>query len=145
MTSVVDVLRSKGDEVHVISPEASVLEAARLMNLKRIGALIVTSAERKPMGIVTERDIMVRVVAAELDPRATTVGDVMTTRLITCRRETPLDELRTLMRSERIRHVPVLEEERVCGVVSIGDLNVAEVRVMSETIRYFEQYIYGGS
>ncbi len=143
MTKVVDLLRSKGADVHTIRPEQTVLDAAREMNLRRVGALIVVSSDRTPMGIITERDILMRVVAGELSPSETAVGDVMTTRLITCTTGTPLEELRDAMRRNRIRHMPVLDEGRLCGMVSIGDLNIAEVRVMSETIKYFEQYIYG--
>jgi len=145
MAKVVDLLRSKGSDVHTIRPEQSVLESAREMNLRRVGALVVVNDGRAPMGIVTERDILTRVVAAEMPPSSTTVGDVMTTRLITCSTSTPLEELRDVMRKHRIRHVPVVEEGRLCGMVSIGDLNIAEVKVMSETIKYFEQYIYGNA
>lgn len=145
MSKVVDLLRSKGADVFTIRPTQSVLEAAREMNLRRVGALVVVNDERAPVGIVTERDILTRIVAAELPPASTTVGDVMTTRLITCSTSTPTEELRDAMRKHRIRHVPVVEDGRLCGMVSIGDLNIAEVKVMSETIRYFEQYIYGNT
>jgi CBS domain-containing protein len=114
------------------------------MNQHRIGSLVVLDDEQAPLGIITERDILTRVVAAARDPAQTPVRDVMTSRLITCSVNTPLDELRSLMRRERIRHVPVVEDKRVCAMISIGDLNTAEVKVMHETIKYFEQYIYGG-
>lgn len=145
MSKVVDLLRSKGADVYTIRPEQTVLDAAREMNLRRVGALVVTKEDRVPMGIVTERDILTRVVAGELSPASTAVGDVMTSRLISCSTSTPLEELRDAMRRNRIRHVPVIEDGRLCGMVSIGDLNVAEVKVMSETIKYFEQYIYGNA
>lgn len=143
MSSVVQVLRQKGSAVYTIGPGRTVLEAAREMNIRRIGSLVVVDESNAPLGIITERDILTRIVAAAKDPAETAVGDVMTQRVITCSTNTPLDELRSVMRRERIRHVPVVENQRVCGMVSIGDLNNAEVKVMHETIKYFEQYIYG--
>lgn len=158
MAKVIDVLRAKqagmpraggGEsdcvEVKTIEPSHTVLEAARRMNEQRIGALVVLDKDRTPIGILTERDLLTRVIAAEVSPAETAVGDVMTTRLITCTPDTPLDDLRTIMRRERIRHVPVVKDGELCGMVSIGDLNMVDVKVLSETIRYFEQYIQGSA
>ena len=143
MSTVVHLLRQKGNDVHTIAPSRTVLEAAREMNLRRIGSLVVVDERLAPLGIITERDILTRIVAAAKDPATTSVGEAMTSRVIKCSTGTPIEELRAVMRRERIRHVPVVEDQRVCGMVSIGDLNTAEVKVMHETIKYFEQYIYG--
>ncbi len=145
MSTVTDVLHQKGANVHTIRADRNVLDAARAMNDHRIGSLVAIDETGAPIGIITERDILTRVVAAERSPGATTVASVMTSRMISCTPDTPLDELRALMRKERIRHVPVVTEQRLCGMVSIGDLNMVEVKVMHETIRYFEQYIYGNA
>lgn len=139
MTSVAHILESKGRQVVTIEPGATVLAAARLMNLHRIGSLVVVEDDR-PVGIFTERDVLVRVVAAERDPAQTRIGEVMTERVLTCSPETSLDALRHTMRTERIRHVPVVENGRLRGMVSLGDLNTAEVQVLSETIQYLEAY-----
>lgn len=152
MSIVADILRHKDDEVHCIEPDASVLEAARLMNVHKIGALVVLeSADRHKhhepapvVGIITERDILTRVVAAEAEPARTSVGGVMTTPVITCSPQTTLDELRHVMRQRRIRHVPVTSELGLCGMISIGDLNHAQSHVMEETIRYLETFMYHG-
>ncbi len=127
-----------------VSPSASVFDAAQLMNEHHIGAVVVTDADGGLLGIFTERDIMTRVVAARRDPDGTPIGEVMTESVSVCDRATPVDELRALMRERHIRHVPVVEDGRVIGMVSIGDLNVAEVKVMTETISYLEQFMYKG-
>ena len=140
MHSVSELLRSKGGDVYTIASERSVLEAAREMNVHRVGSLVVLDGGRI-VGIITERDIMIRIVAAERPPAATTVEDAMTANVLVCQRSTSLDELRSTMRQRRIRHVPVVEEGQLIGMVSIGDLNAAETRVLTETIRYLEAYI----
>lgn len=153
MTTVADVLRHKGYEVATISPGASVLEAAREMNVRRIGALVVVEdgggaaseiAARTVVGIVTERDVMTRLVAAERDPRATEVRDVMTSPVVYCSRGAPVSELKDLMRHRRIRHVPVIDEGTLCGMVSIGDVNAIEAEGLMQTITVLEEYITRG-
>ena len=154
MTTVAEVLRRKGFEVVTVSPEATILEAAREMNVRRIGALVVVGdhaseqeravAARQVVGIVTERDIMTRVVAAERDPRATRVGEVMTSPIVYCSRSTPVSDLRELMRARRIRHVPVVESGVLSGLISIGDLNALEAESMMQTITVLEEYITRG-
>jgi CBS domain-containing protein len=82
------------------------------------------------------------VVAEGRRPEETRVGDVMTSDVIVCSPETPVDEIRQTMREKRIRHMPVVDPGgRVIGMISIGDLNVAEARVLTETIIYLEQYM----
>jgi CBS domain-containing protein len=140
MYSVSELLRSKGGAVHSTAPDRSVLDAARDMNQHRIGALLVIEDGRLA-GIITERDILTRVVAAEKPPAATAVRDVMTAQVLVCEPCTGLDELRSLMRQRRIRHVPVVADGRLQGMVSIGDLNTAEAQNLSQTISYLEAYI----
>lgn len=151
MSTVADVLREKGGHVYVIGPRASVLDAARHMNEHRIGALVVVDASRPDearsgpvVGIITERDLLTRVIAAGLDPAATPVDRVMSTPVVSCSRASTLDEVRTAMRERRIRHIPVAEHGRLHGMVSIGDLNAAETQVMVKTIEYLEQFMYHG-
>ena len=131
------------DVVQTIRPDHSVLDAARLMNRYHIGALAVCDPEGSLAGIVTERDILVRVVAGERDPARTLVAEIMNTTVLTCTPETRLEEARKVMREQRVRHLPVLEERRPIGMVSIGDLNFAEAETLVETIRAFEAYIAG--
>jgi CBS domain-containing protein len=144
MGTVRQLISGKTGSVATIAPEATVLEAARVMNDRRIGALVVVGEGAVPVGIVTERDVMTRVVAKVRDPAATTVSAIMTQRVITCAPETTVGELRTVMHERRIRHVPVLEGNRLVGMVSIGDLNAAEAGALVETIRVLEAYISQG-
>jgi CBS domain-containing protein len=143
MPTIADLLQGKGTAVHTIHPSERVLDAARRMNERRVGSLIVVD-EHVPdhvVGIITERDILTRVVAAEKAPATTAVADVMTGRVLTCTGATDIEEVRTVMREKRIRHLPVVNEHgRLCGMVSIGDLNQAHVRVLAETVQYLEMY-----
>jgi CBS domain-containing protein len=153
MSTAAEVLRLKGFEVVTIRPENTVLEAAREMNLRRIGALVVVDERggdgaggglRQVVGMFTERDVLMRVVAAERDPRTTRVGDVMTPHVVYCTRRTPLAELKNLMRHRRIRHIPVLDDGRLVGLISIGDLNAFETESLMQTITVLEEYITRG-
>ncbi len=142
MSTVAEILDRKGRFVATVDPQTSVLEAAREMNARRIGALVVTR-ENRVLGIFTERDILTRVVVAQLDPAKTEVAQVMTTPVACCRPDTTLAECGSLMTVKRIRHLPVVEEGRLAGIITIGDLTAREVVDHKTTIEYLHQYIYG--
>lgn len=131
-----------GLAIATVAPDDTVLDAAKLMNDERIGAVPVLDSDRRVIGMFTERDVMTRVVAAEKAPGDVIVREVMSSPVIACGPDTTLDELRHVMLTQRIRHVPVVEDGELLGIVSIGDLNVAQVAVMTETISYLEQYMY---
>lgn len=116
------------------------------MNEHRIGCVVVTPEDDagRIVGILTERDILTRLVAAERDPVRTRVRDIMTTDVRRCSPDTPTDELRAMMQRERIRHVPVCEASGLCGLVSIGDINALEAESLSATIVAMEAYITRG-
>ncbi|RMD63752.1 MAG: CBS domain-containing protein [Planctomycetota bacterium] len=130
------------DDLVVVSPDATVLEAAKVMNARRIGALPVVNAQGTLVGMFTERDVLTRVVAVEKPPQQTLVRDVMTTPVFACPPQTPLTEVRQVMREKRIRHVPIVDDGRLLGLLSIGDLNAEDARQMTQTITYLEQYMY---
>ncbi|MCH8151849.1 MAG: CBS domain-containing protein [Planctomycetes bacterium] len=130
----------KGGTIASLPPQATVLEAAQLMNDRHIGSVLVTEGNQL-VGIFTERDVMRRVVADQRDPASTTVADVMTSPVACAAPHTTLDEIRTVMRDKRIRHVPVVNGGGVLGMISLGDLNKAEHDGQVETIRYLEQYM----
>lgn len=134
---------SAGD-VLVIGPEATVLEAAKVMNARRIGALPVVAGDGALIGMFSERDVLTRVVAVEKAPSGTTVGEVMTSPVFTCAPATPLREVRAVMRERRIRHMPVVDETGLVGMLSIGDLSAEDARSMTQTISYLERYMYAG-
>ena len=142
MRTVRDVLSKKGPDVAAVCRTASVMEAARLMSDRRIGALVVTDGENV-VGVFTERDLMNRVVAVQRPADVTQVGDVMTSPCACCRPETTLAECRDVMSAKRIRHLPVVEGGRLCGMVSTGDVLAAEAKNQETTIEYLHQYIYG--
>ncbi len=107
----------------VCAPDTPVADAAILMRDQAIGDVLVKRATG-PLGIVTDRDITTRVVAAGQDPRQVTVGDVCTTQLTTVEIDTPVDAVIELMSRQAIRRIPVMDGERPVGIVSLGDLAV---------------------
>jgi len=118
---IVTVLRAKGDGVVTVPPSATVRELLDTLAQHRIGAVIVSSGAGIA-GIVSERDV-VRHLRAGPDLLDQPVARIMTTDVVTCRRETPVEELMTTMTERRIRHVPVIDDHGVIiGIVSIGDL-----------------------
>ena len=137
------LLEAKGTDVASLGQEATVPDAVELMNDRHIGSVVVMEDERI-VGIFTERDVMIRVVAARRDPTATRLSEVMTTPVACAAPRTTLNELRQVVREKRIRHVPVVEGGRLAGLISIGDLNRAEHDVQEQTIEYMAQYIFGG-
>jgi CBS domain-containing protein len=143
MATVRDVLARKGDQVFSISPEATVLEAARLMNEQKIGSLVVIDGQRVN-GIFTERDVLSRVVAEGRDSASALVRDVMTREIVCCRLETDLNEARSVFKNRRIRHMPVVDAgQQLLGLVSIGDLNAFDADSKELTIHLLHEYIYG--
>lgn len=115
------VLADKGRQIYGIAPTATVRDAVRLMNDNGVGAMLVL-IDNQPLGIFTERDVLRRVVDAGKDPRSTRVGEVMTTELITVEPSTTVEEAMALMTKHRCRHLPVMQDGRISGVISIGDL-----------------------
>ncbi len=141
MATVSEILGKKGGTVSTVPPETSVLQATRLMNEKRIGSLLVTVADGRVVGMFTERDVLTRVVAAGRDPVVTTVGEVMTTPVAYVTPDTPLEECGAIVTQKRIRHLPVIDGERLVGLITSGDLVAHEVHTKNQTIRYLEEYI----
>lgn len=142
MPSAQVLLDKKKRDVATVDHEASVLDAAKLMNEQRIGALVVTSGE-KVVGIFTERDILNRVVADGKEPGVTKIGDVMTSPMAVCRRDTSLGECRAVMTTKRIRHLPVVEEGKLYGMISSGDILASQCADQRATIEYLHEYLYG--
>lgn len=142
MGTVQAVLNRKGHDVETTTEGATVLSAAVLMNERSIGGLVVVDG-RRVAGIFTERDIMRRVVAAGRDPATTRVGDVMTRPVACCRPDTTLEECRRVMKEKRIRHLPVVDEGGVRGIVTIGDVMLVEAGEHEATIHYLQEYAFG--
>jgi CBS domain-containing protein len=134
------VLAQKGTTVHNVTPNCSVLEAVRKMNQERIGALLVCS-ENRLVGIFTERDVLIRVVDQGLDPDATTVAEVMTTELVAVKPSTTVEEAMAVVTAKRCRHLPVMDEGDLQGMVSIGDLTRWVTRNQEVQIQDLVNYI----
>jgi CBS domain-containing protein len=143
MAQVRELLDRKGSHVWTVGPGATVLEAAVAMNEHRVGSLVVVEGGRVA-GILTERDVLVRVVADRRDPAATRVAEVMTAEVVCCSPETTLDEARGAMRDRRIRHLPVAGADgRLLGLISIGDLNAQLQAAQEQTLFLLTEYIHG--
>lgn len=142
MPNAETLLEKKGRDVATVDHKDSVLVAAQEMNKRRIGAVVVRDGD-KVVGIFTERDILNRVVAAGLSPASTMVGKVMTSPMAVCRRDTRLAECKSVMTQKRIRHLPVVEEGTLYGLISIGDIMASEVADQQATIEYLHEYLHG--
>ncbi len=128
------LLDRENANIHTVSPDISVTECVRQMNEHRIGAMLVMEGERLA-GIFTERDAMTGVLGAGLDPADTLISEVMTRDPIVVSPETTLDEAMGIVTHERVRHLPVLKDGHVLGVVSSGDLTHRLVRDKPGDIR----------
>jgi CBS domain-containing protein len=137
---IASVLEHKGDDVVTVLPETSVLAAVRQMNDRRIGALLVVDRQR-PVGIFTERDVLVRVIAAGLDPEATPVGEVMTRNPVVLRSDLTVAEAMMVITERRCRHLPVVDGTRLRGLISIGDLTSWVVRDQQRLIDDLHDYM----
>lgn len=141
MPTVRDLLAAKGATVASVAPTATVLDAARIMGEHGYGAILVCDGGSLK-GIFTERDTLRRVVAVGLDPASTPVAQVMTGSVRTCLPETTLDECSAIMTTYRFRHLPVVDGEKLLGIVSIGDLLAHQVHEHETTIRYLNEYMF---
>jgi CBS domain-containing protein len=137
-----DVLRAKGEDIYSVAPLASVIDAVNVMNDHHVGSVLVMEGG-SPVGIFSERDVLVRVLAAHRDPRQTLVRDVMTTRLHTASSDDSLLDVMRLMTERRCRHVPVMDGERLLGLVSIGDITKAIQHNLRQEVRDLSTYIGG--
>ncbi len=141
MSTVRDLLVRKGTAVIAVEPGQTVLDAAHLMNEKGIGGVVVLEHGRLA-GIFTERDIMRRVVAATRDPATTLISDVMTTDCLTITDDVQIPVCRAMMSTRRIRHLPVMREGGLIGVVTSGDILAFEVMQAEAQIEQLEKYVF---
>lgn len=139
--TVARLLEEKGRDVWTISADATVFEALQIMADKGVGALVVVDDERRPCGIISERDYARKVILLDRGSRATAVREIMTSDLITVTTTQHTGECMALMTNRRIRHLPVVEEGRLIGIVSIGDVVRAVIDEQQFLIDQLEQYI----
>ena len=142
MRLVKEILESKGHGFCAVGPDSTVYDAVRLMSEKAIGSLLVME-EGNLVGIVTERDYARKVILEGRSSKLTPVKDIMTKRVLCVDPNRTIDECMALMTDERARHLPVLEENQVVGVVSIGDLVKAIISEQRFVIDQLQHYITG--
>jgi IMP dehydrogenase len=142
-TPISQLLDRKGRDIVTISATASVFEGIQLMDAKRIGCLLIMNKSGKLAGILSERDCFRKVILHEKAPRSVTVKEAMTKKVIYITPDTTVDDCMALMTQKRIRHLPVIEHDKVCGIISIGDLVKFMASEQDLMIRNLEKYIEG--
>jgi CBS domain-containing protein len=140
--TVAAILEDKGREVWSLSSDASVFDALGLMAERNIGAVVVVDGDRL-VGIISERDYARKVVLLDRVSKSTAIADIMTANVVTVTPEATVDHCMTLMTDRRIRHLPVIDDDRLLGVVSIGDVVRAVIAEREYLIAQLEQYIQG--
>jgi CBS domain-containing protein len=140
---VAHILKIKGDAIETIAPDATIAEASRLLADKRIGAILVLGAERRIAGILSERDIargIHRYGAKLLEMR---VSELMTRAVVSCGPDDTVEEIMRQMTDRRIRHLPVLDQGKLIGLVSIGDVVKSRLEELATESEMLRSYIVG--
>jgi CBS domain-containing protein len=141
MKTIKEILQGKSQSVLSISPEASVLDALKLMSDKEVGALVVLEGERLA-GIFSERDYARKVILHGKASKDTPVREIMTQKVVCVRPDQSVEDCMALMTDKRIRHLPVLQDNRVIGVISIGDVVKEVISEQRFIIEQLEHYIH---
>jgi len=142
MKKVSQLLSSKSSELFLTSPDALVLEALAIMAAKNVGALLVVEKE-KLVGIISERDYARKVILKGKSSKETQVNEIMSTSLICINKNNSVEECLTLMTLNHIRHLPVMDNSILVGILSIGDLVKETISQQKALIQQLESYIHG--
>ena len=142
METIGQLLKDKGPDVWTIGPDASVYDGIEMMAAKGVGALVVTDGGR-PVGIISERDYARKVVLKDRSSRDTKIAEIMTGRVLYASPDQTVEEGLSMMTEKRVRHLPVMDGEKLVGIVSIGDLVKAIIAEQQQMISQLEQYISG--
>lgn|SRR5512142_1600762 len=140
-SKIVQLLERKGRDVETVPDDATVCDAVARMNARKIGSVLVRDTFGRPCGIFTERDVLVRVIACGIDPKTTPVREVMTRELVTVAPDTTIGEALAIVNQRKCRHLPVVDGNGVCGLISSGDLVSWLVRNQQQTIDDLNGYI----
>jgi CBS domain-containing protein len=140
---IADVLRTKGASVATITPETSVSGLLTELSLHNIGAMVVVSTDGV-VGIVSERDVVRKLHEHGVDLLRLPVSEIMTTMVATCSPTDTVDHLTALMTTKRVRHIPVVENDRLVGIVSIGDVVKQRMEELESEQRALQDYITRG-
>jgi CBS domain-containing protein len=142
MKTVNQLLQNKGSQVWTIGPDALVIEALKLMAEKEVGALVVLEGDQV-VGILSERDYARKVSLLGKSSKTTPVREIMTEKVVYIRPDQTVNDCMALMTNKRIRHLPVLEGDRLVGVISIGDVVKEVISQQEFIIAQLENYITG--
>lgn len=142
--TVSQLLQRKGNQVFTVAPDTSVFDALREMAEKNVGALVVVDGERVA-GIFSERDYARKIILMGKSSLDTRVGDVMTTQVITVGERDSLQKCMQLMTEKRVRHLPVVEDGKLKGIVSIGDVVKEVISEQALVIEQLQNYISGNN
>ena len=142
MKTVNEILNAKGHEIWSVDPQDTVLDSLKLMSEKGVGSLLVMDGD-KLVGIVTERDYARKVILEGKSSKDTPVQDIMSAKVLCVAPERTVDQCMALMTDKRARHLPVVDQKRVIGVVSIGDLVKATISEQQILIDQLQNYIAG--
>lgn len=137
------LLDRKGSTVYSVAPSASVADAVHVMNQHKVGSLVVMEEERV-VGMFTERDILTRIVATGRNPQSTRVHDVMTIKVVTISPATTVEQVMDIFATKRCRHLPVIVDGQMQGLISIGDVSRWLVDSHRAEAEHLRQYIAGG-
>jgi CBS domain-containing protein len=143
MTTVQDIVAAKGNEVWSLGPAHSVYQAIEMMALKGVGALTVLSDEGELIGIISERDYARKVILKGKSSKTTQVTEIMSRDVIFIEPDSKVDEAMALMTIKRVRHLPVLLNQQLVGMISVGDLVKSKIDEQSVMINQLERYIRG--
>lgn len=142
MVTISELLGKKGHEVWSLGPDASVYEAIELMAEKEVGALMVMEGP-KAVGLVSERDYVRKVILKGRSSKDTKIREIMSTHVVCARPDQIIEECMAIMTAKRVRHLPVMDADRLLGIISIGDLVKAIINEQKFVIDQLEHYISG--
>jgi len=142
LTRLEDFLKiNKSRQIWTISKDQSVMQALILMSEKNIGAIIIVDNNDFPIGIFSERDYARKIVLKGKSSKDTLLDEVMTKELITVTRDYKIDQCMEIMNEKRIRHLPVLENKKIVGIISIGDILKIMIKEQKELIDHLQKFI----
>ena len=142
MTTIAQLLNTKGNQIWSVEPKATIFEALEIMSEKEIGALLVME-DGKLTGIFSERDYARKVILKGKSSKETQVGELMTKKVFYIDSQKTINDCMAMMTAKRIRHVPVIEDNQVVGIVTIGDVVNQIISEQEVTINHLENYITG--
>ena len=143
--TIAAILRQKGDDVAHVAPDATIAEVVKALATRRIGAVLVLDADRQVLGIVSERDIVGRLAEHGTRTLDMTASQVMTRHLKTAAPSTSVAEATEMMTNGRFRHLPVMDGERLLGIVSIGDIVKARLSQQEHDMDNLKAYVAGAA